>query len=57
MKKIIYRSLGAALVVTVLAALTQTASAVPPAAPDVTSTAGLFGLAGAALVAIRRLVR
>ena len=58
MKKVIYRLLDGAIVVALLAALTQTASAVPPGnVPDASSTACLLGLAGTALVAIRRLVR
>jgi hypothetical protein len=57
-KNIVHRLLDGAILIAVLAALTQTASATPPPpAPDASSTACLFGLAGTALVAIRRLVR
>lgn len=58
-KKLLVRLLDVAIVVALLAAITQTASALtpPPSAPDAGSTAGLMGLASVALVAIRRLLR
>jgi hypothetical protein len=56
-KNIIHRLLDGVILVTVLAALTQTASAATSIIPDASSTACLLGLAGTALVAIRRLMR
>jgi len=54
--QIIKGLLNGAIVVTLLAAVTQTASALPTV-PDAASTASLMGLACAGLVAIRRIVR
>jgi hypothetical protein len=56
-KQIINRLLDGAIVVTLLAALTQTAGATPVAAPDAGSTMGLMGVACAGLAAIRRFRR
>jgi hypothetical protein len=54
--KIIVRLLNGAIVVTLISAMTQTASALP-SLPDAGSTMSLMGLACAALVAIRRFLR
>jgi hypothetical protein len=54
-KQMMTRFLDGAILVTLLAALTQTASATP--VPDAGSTATLMGLACAGLVAIRRFRR
>ncbi|MGA2174530.1 MAG: VPDSG-CTERM sorting domain-containing protein [Verrucomicrobiota bacterium] len=56
-KQIITRLLDGAIFVTLLAALTQTASAKPHPLPDASSTSALFGLACAGLAAIRRFRR
>jgi hypothetical protein len=48
--------LDGAIFVTLLAALTQTASAKVPV-PDAASTSGLIGIACFGLVAVRRLLR
>jgi hypothetical protein len=59
-KQIINRVLDGAVVVTLLVALTQTASAFPPpitTAPDASSTVALMGVAFAGLAVIRRLRR
>jgi hypothetical protein len=56
-KQIINRLLDSAILVTLLGALTQTASAVPSGLPDAGSTIGLMGVACAGLAAIRRFRR
>jgi hypothetical protein len=55
--KIIVRLLNGAIVVTLISAMTQTASANGLPLPDAGSTSALMGLAFAALVAIRRFLR
>lgn len=55
-KQIINRLLDGAIFVTLLAALTQTASA-RTAVPDAASTSSLIGIACCGLVAMRRLLR
>jgi hypothetical protein len=56
-KQIINRLLDGAVFVTLLAALTQTASAFPKPLPDASSTASLMGVACAGLMIIRRFRR
>jgi hypothetical protein len=57
--QIIVRLLNGAVFMTLMAALTQTASALPlpSSTPDASSTANLMGVAFAGLVAIRRFSR
>jgi len=54
---IMKRVLDAALLVTLLGALTQTASALPSPLPDANSTAGLMVVAFGGLAVIRRFRR
>jgi hypothetical protein len=56
-KLIINRLLDGSIVVTLLAALTQTASATPNGIPDASSTIGLMSIACAGLTVIRRFRR
>ena len=56
-KQMINRLLNGAIFVTLLAALTQTASALPKPLPDAGSTASLMGVACAGLMVIRRFRR
>lgn len=53
----IKRVLDAAILLTLLVTLTQTASALPTPLPDAGSTAALMGVACAGLVLIRRFRR
>jgi hypothetical protein len=56
--QIIKKLLNGAILVALVATVTQTASALPlPAAPDASSTTVLLGIACTGLVAVRRLLR
>jgi hypothetical protein len=58
MKKLIMkRVLDAAIVITLLATITQTVSAFPNRTPDAGSTAALTGIALVGLAVVRRFIR